>query len=109
MELTGLTPPSKVEGRSLVPLLKDPKAAWESTAITSWGDRYISIRTERYRYIRYREDQEELYDITKDPHEWTNQIKNQDYTAEVESLRSKVPALQDMAPKLKSGRRIGDD
>jgi arylsulfatase A-like enzyme len=109
MELTGLTPPSKVEGRSLVPLLKDPQAAWESTAITSWGDRYVSIRTETYRYIRYCEDQEELYDITRDPHEWTNQINNQDYAAEAESLRSQVPALEDMAPRLKSGRGTGDD
>ncbi len=108
MELTGLTPPSQVEGRSLVPLLKDPKAAWESTAITSWGDRYVAIRTEHYRYIRYRDDQEELYDLLKDPHEWTNQIKNQDYAAEVEILRSKIPALKDMAPKLKSGRRSDD-
>lgn len=107
-ELCRLKAPKYVEGKSLVPLLKDPKAEWESTAITSWGDRYVSIRTEKYRYIRYREDQEELYDHSKDPHEWTNQIKNKDYAADLAFLRSKVPALKDMAPKLKSGRK-GDD
>jgi arylsulfatase A-like enzyme len=109
MELSGLKPPTPVEGRSLVPLLKDPKAEWESTAITAFGDRYITIRTEKYRYIRYRENEEELYDHSKDPHEWTNQIKNTDYTAELERLRSKVPALKDMAPMLKSGRDKGDE
>ncbi len=108
-ELCALKAPEYVEGKSLVPLLKDPKAAWESTAITSWGDRYVTIRTEKHRYIRYREGEEELYDHSKDPHEWTNQIKNKDYAGELELLRSKVPALKDMAPKLKSGRRNGDD
>jgi arylsulfatase A-like enzyme len=109
MELCGLKPTTAVEGRSLVPLLKDPTAAWESTAVTSWGDRYVSIRTEKFRYIRYREGEEELYDHSKDPHEWTNQIKNKDYAAELQILRSKVPALKDMAPKLKSGREGKSD
>jgi arylsulfatase A-like enzyme len=107
-ELCGLKPPAYVEGRSLVPLLKDPAAAWESTAVTAFGDRYVTLRTEKYRYIRYCEGEEELYDHSKDPHEWTNQIKNKDYAAELETLRSKVPALKDMAPKLKSGRDKDD-
>lgn len=77
-----------------MPLLKDLKAAWESTAITAFGDRYVTLRTEKYRYIRYREDEEELYDHSKDPHEWTNQIKNKDYAADLLILRSKVPALR---------------
>ena len=109
MELCELKPPAPVEGRSLVPLLKDPTAAWESTAVTAFDDRYVTIRTEKFRYIRYREGQEELYDHSKDPHEWTNQIKNKDYAAAVEILRAKVPALKDMAPKLKSGRGNGDE
>jgi arylsulfatase A-like enzyme len=108
-ELCGLKPPTYVEGRSLVPLLKAPAAEWESTALTAWGDRYVTLRTEKYRYIRYREGEEELYDHSKDPHEWTNQITNKYYASELEALRSKVPALKDMAPKLKSGRGNGDD
>ncbi|MEZ6139471.1 MAG: sulfatase [Zavarzinella sp.] len=108
-ELCNLKAPTYVEGRSLVPLLKNPEAPWESTAITSWGDRYVSIRTEKFRYIRYRDDEEELYDHSKDPHEWTNQIKNKEYAAELIRLRSMVPTLKDMAPKLKSGRAKGDE
>jgi choline-sulfatase len=109
MELCRLKPPAAVEGRSLAPLLKDPAAAWESTAVTAFGDRYVTLRTEKFRYIRYREGEEELYDHSNDPHEWTNQIKNEDYAADLVILRSKVPALKDMAPKLRSGRGIGDD
>lgn len=109
MELCDLKPPAAVEGRSLVPLLKDPAAAWESTAVTAFGDRYVTLRTEKYRYIRYREGEEELYDHSTDPHEWTNQIKNKDYATDLSLLRSKVPALKDMVPMLKSGRGNGDD
>ena len=31
-----------------------------------------AVRTEAWRYIRYREGGEEFYDETKDPYEWTN-------------------------------------
>ena len=79
--------PSDVTGRSLTSLLKNPDAEWKTTAITAYGDRYITIRDERFRYIRYRDDQEELYDHSKDPHEWTNQIKNKDYASELEALK----------------------
>ena len=103
-ELCGLKTPDYVEGRSLVPLLKQPDAAWESTAITAYGDGYITIRNERFRYIRYREGQEELYDCSKDPHEWANQIKNPALAAEIESLRSKLPPQSTMVPELKRAR-----
>ena len=37
-----------------------------------YGVEYASIRTEQYRYIRYPDGVEELYDHTKDPFEFTN-------------------------------------
>jgi len=96
-ELCKLTPPAYLAGRSLAPLLKDPKAPWQSTAITGLCDKtktdlaYISIRHELGRYTRYGADQEEFYDTTKDPHEWTNQIDNPTYAATVKTLRALVP------------------
>jgi arylsulfatase A-like enzyme len=107
-ELCGLRPPAYLDGRSLVPLLKNPKAPWESTAITGLCDKsttdlaYISIRHELGRYTRYGSDQEELYDTTKDPHEWTNQINNPEYTATVKTLRALVPSSEDAAQPLPS-------
>ncbi len=96
-ELCKLKPPAYLDGRSLVHLLKDPKAPWQSTAITGLCDKsktdlaYISIRHELGRYTRYGADQEEFYDTTKDPHEWTNQIDNPTYAATVKTLRALVP------------------
>jgi len=96
-ELCGIEPPSYTDGRSLVPLLKKPDAQWQSTAISSLYDRFVSIRTERFRYIRYCDDQEEFYNCVKDPHEWTNQIGNPQYATEIKKLRASVPALSEMS------------
>ncbi|MDX2153762.1 MAG: DUF4976 domain-containing protein, partial [Bryobacteraceae bacterium] len=57
---------------SLVPLLKDPAAPRREPALTTYGRANHSIRTERWRYIRYRDGGEELYDHSSDPNEWTN-------------------------------------
>jgi choline-sulfatase len=108
-ELCGLKDPDYVESRSLVPLLKQPDAAWESTAITAYGDSYVTIRNERFRYIRYREDQEEFYDCSKDPNEWTNQIKNPEFASAVADLRTKLPPQSKMVLQLKRARGGNDD
>ena len=104
-DLCDIEPPEYLDGRSLVPLLKNPGAEWESTAISALYDRYVSIRTERYRYTRYSGDQEELYDCMKDPHEWTNEIGNPEYESIIKELRNMVPALSEMHPPMPGKRR----
>ena len=104
-ELCGIEPPGYVDGRSLVPLLKKPNTQWKSTAISALYDRYISIRTEQFRYIRYTNSEEEFYDCAKDPHEWTNQIGNPKYTTEINKLRASVPTLSQMSPPMPSKKR----
>lgn len=105
MELTGVAPPDYLDGKSLVPLLQKPDAPWTSTAISAHHDRYISIRTAAYRYIRYSETQEELYDKRTDPHEWTNQIDNPRYATPLQELRPQVPALSTMMPLVERRRK----
>lgn len=103
VQLCSLEPPAYLDGRSLVPLLKNPKAQWASTAVTCLTNNsepvngYITIRSETGRYIRYEDGQEEFYDCDKDPHEWTNQIANPKYAADISKLRSSVPTLSQMA------------
>jgi arylsulfatase A-like enzyme len=105
VELCGISPPGYLDGRSLRPLLEEPDAPWKSTAMSALYDRYISIRTERFRYIRYADDQEEFYDCARDPHEWTNEIGNPSYAAEIKKLRASVPALSEMSTPMPSKRR----
>jgi arylsulfatase A-like enzyme len=104
-ELCGIEPPSDVDGRSLVPLLKQPGAEWRSTAISALYDRYVSIRTEGFRYTRYADDQEEFYDCVQDPHEWTNQIGNPRYATQIKQLRASVPTQSEMTPPVPSKKR----
>ena len=72
VELCGLPPKKELEGQSLVPLLKDPNVAWDRPTLTTHGRNNHSIRSERWRYIRYRDGTEELYDHEADELEWTN-------------------------------------
>jgi len=71
-DLCGLPKPEQLEGVTLMPLLRDPKATWKRPALTTHGRNNHTIRSERWRYIRYNDGTEELYDRDKDPMEWTN-------------------------------------
>jgi len=71
-ELAGFRTPPHLEGKSLVPLLRDPDTTWEHAAVTNNGFREHSVRGERYRYTRHADGTEELYDVASDPHEWNN-------------------------------------
>ena len=71
-ELASLDPPRDLDGESLVPLLRDPAAPRRTPALTTRQGRHHSIRTDRWRYIRYSDGSEELYDHVADPMEWDN-------------------------------------
>jgi len=72
VELCGLEATTKLDGISLVPLLREPSSPWERPAVMTFQQGNHAIRSERYRYIRYAGGDEELYDHLVDPHEWTN-------------------------------------
>ncbi|MEM8734048.1 MAG: sulfatase [Planctomycetota bacterium] len=111
--LCDLDRPSNLDGRSLVPLLQDPNAQWDSTAITCLSDKsrpeggYVTIRNVVGRYIRYEQGQEEFYDASQDPHEWANQIDNPKYAASIKILKSAVPSTLEMATPLPPVKRKG--
>jgi arylsulfatase A-like enzyme len=71
-DLAGIAIPEHVEGASLRPLLADPASSWERPALTTFHRNNHSLRSERWRYIRYADGGEELYDHDADPYEWTN-------------------------------------
>jgi arylsulfatase A-like enzyme len=68
----------KLAGLSMRTLLADPTAAWERPALTTYGQNNHSLRGEHFRYIRYADGSEELYDHRTDPMEFTNLAKKQD-------------------------------
>jgi arylsulfatase A-like enzyme len=97
-ELTGVATPEHLEGRSLVPLLRDPEAAWEHAAVTNNGYREHSVRGERYRYTLHADGTEELYDVAADPHEWHNLAGDPTLVGVKERLAAWLPATH--APSL---------
>ena len=106
LDLCNLKRPAHVDGKSLVPILQNPQVDWPSTAISYLYDQYAGIRTEKFRYIRYKEGQQELYDIERDPHEWKNQANNPEYAKVIRELNSRLPAVKDMAAQLvREGRK----
>jgi arylsulfatase A-like enzyme len=71
-ELCGITPTGGLHGHSLVPLLRNPQRATDRAVVTLFDPGNASVRTERWRYVRYADGNEELYDHRKDPNEWDN-------------------------------------
>jgi arylsulfatase A-like enzyme len=87
-ELTGLPIPAKCKGPSIRPLLADPKAPWDHPALSTMGRGNHALCDDRYRYIRYSDGTEELYDHATDPNEWTN-IANKPETASIKARFAK--------------------
>ena len=79
-ELAGLEAPATVEGKSLVPLLHDPRAAWDRPAYSIWSEdgktiHGTAVRTEQWRYAEFGKDAVNgamLFDVHADPMELTN-------------------------------------
>jgi arylsulfatase A-like enzyme len=90
VELCGLPEPDHLEGESLIPLLKNPKAK-KKPAIITYGQDNHAIRDDRYRYIRYAGGGEELYDTENDPHEWTNLANNPGSRRIMDKLAKWIP------------------
>ncbi len=72
LELCGLPADDICDGRSIMPLLRDPKAKWDQPALMTYMPGNHAVRTDRWRYICYADGSEELYDHDTDPHEWKN-------------------------------------
>jgi len=71
-EACDLRPPKNLDGQSLLPLLRDPSKATGRVLTTTFDKGNVSHRTTRWRYLRYANGEEELYDLQNDPKEWTN-------------------------------------
>ncbi len=91
IDLCNLAPKKELEGKILLPLLRNPKAKWERPALTTHGRNNHSLRTERWRYIRYSDGAEELYDHDKDELEWTNLASDPKYANIKKDLAQWLP------------------
>src|SRR5262245_61790640 len=98
-ELCGLPIPAHVEGASIKKLLADPAAQWDRPALTTHGYQNHAVRTAQWRYIRYEDGGEELYDETKDPYEWTNLANDKKYDKVKTELVKVFPKVNRPGPR----------
>ncbi|MEM9158385.1 MAG: sulfatase [Verrucomicrobiota bacterium] len=75
IELCGL-PEKELDGRSFAPLLEDPARKWDYPVVTMQGPETATVKYQEWRYTRYSDGTEELYDLGKDPMEHENLIRS---------------------------------
>jgi len=105
IELCGLAPRTDLEGISLAPQLRDAAAPRDRPAITSHNQGNHGIRSEHWRYIRYADGSEELYDHRRDPHEWTNLADRPEHADVLAEHRRRLPTI-DVPPAPGSASRV---
>jgi len=91
VDLCGLQSCTPLDGISLVPLLKNPEAKWERPSVTTCERGNHAVRSGRWRYIRYHDGTEELYDHSGDPHEWTNLAEDPQFDSIKQHLAKWLP------------------
>ncbi|MGB1709343.1 MAG: sulfatase/phosphatase domain-containing protein, partial [Rubripirellula sp.] len=71
-------------------LLRKPDQVTRRFSVTMFGPGNGSLRTDRWRFIRYSDGSEELYDLMADPHEWENLVGKSGHRKLLLDLRSKM-------------------
>jgi len=104
IDLCGLPERREIDGRSLAPLLRNPGAEWNHVALTTYDYDEFSVRSERFRYIRYIDGSEELYDHETDPEEWRNLANDPRYEQFKREMASHIPG--DKAPLVKTSEKL---
>lgn len=102
LELCGMKADKGHEGHSMSPLIDNPRTDdWSRPTLTNFGKGNNAVRSEYWRYIRYLDGSEELYDHRWDPHEWANLASNPAFNDVKASLAKWLPERE--APILGDG------
>ena len=81
-----------IMGWALVALLE---GSWKRPALTSTTAGNHTVRSDRWRYIRYSDGTEELYDHEDDPNEWHNLANKPNMTSIKEEHARWIDRLND--------------
>ena len=92
VELCRLAPVEGLEGKSLAPQLREPSKATRRAVITTHKYKNHAIRDARWRFIRYADGSEELYDHEADPNEFTNLANDPKHAETMARLAKHLPS-----------------
>ncbi|MCG6154385.1 sulfatase [Rubinisphaera margarita] len=91
LDLCDLPAEPETDGISLRPLLEDPAGDWDRPALMTYMSGNHAVRSERWRYIRYADGSEELYDNNHDPLEWNNLASDPQFAEIIDPHRTWLP------------------
>lgn len=99
VDVCGLPERDGLEGLTLAAQLDNANTPRSRPAITTHNQGNHGIRTDRWRYIRYADGSEELYDMINDPNEFTNLASAGEYADKKAELAKWLPKVdRPMAP-----------
>jgi len=91
-ELCQLPKDDGLEGTSLASFLKNPDTAKDRDIyLPGMQPEEYTIMNQEWRYIRYADGAEELYQVQEDPNEWTNLADKPEYAETKAHLAAKAP------------------
>jgi len=93
LDLCGLPAYKRNEGLDLVPTMLSDSIDTSASAITTYGMNNHAIKAKGFRYIRYEDGTEELYNHKIDPNEFDNEAKNTKYNSEIDILKQYLPTV----------------
>lgn len=94
--LCGLEVPPRLQGKNISRMFDDPKHSVRPAAFSvAPSTKGYLLREEEWAYIQYEEDASkgtELFDMVKDPKQYTNLAMNPEFASVVESFKTKLAA-----------------
>ncbi|MGQ1945749.1 sulfatase [Geofilum sp. OHC36d9] len=91
VDLCSLPDDSVLEGNSIIPLIKNPQSSWDKPVLSTWYYKNHSVRSNKWRYIHYRDGGEELYNHQNDPGEHVNLAGDPEFEDVIKELRKYLP------------------
>ena len=96
VSLCGMDVPARLQGKDISKLLDDPKATVRDAAFSVAPTRKgFLLREDKWAYIQYEEDASkgiELFDMDKDPKQYTNLAEKPEHQAVVAAFKEKMAA-----------------
>jgi arylsulfatase A-like enzyme len=92
LDYAGLTDRADLDGTSLRPLIEEPAKETDRVILTTFDRGNHALSGNGWRYLRYQEGEEELYNIERDPHEWKNLVHSKQHETQLRTMRSTLDA-----------------
>lgn len=96
VQMTGATSGRTMDGRTLLPFLRQPGLRIRRTLLieNQYRPQYVAVRTDRYLYAEYATGERELYDLLRDPYQLVSRHDDPAYAAAREDLTAQLATLR---------------